>query len=119
MKPEEQEQVWLLEWAFYHPDIRPYLIYIENEGKCSWARGKIAKRMGKKKGVSDLFLAKASDKYHGFWLELKSMSGKPTSDQLKWIKLMESVDYKAGVYYGWVEAAKAICLYLGKDIKGL
>lgn len=119
MKSEQFEQIYLMDWAFNYPDIYPFLIHIPNEGKRTPITGAIAKKMGLKKGVSDLFLAYPTKEYSGFWIELKAAKGKPTREQLSWIELMESVGFKAGVYYGWIEAAKAINIYLGKVTKGL
>lgn len=120
MKPEDFEQIWLMDWVRCHPDIHPYIFHIRNEAKRSKREGHQAKLMGLKTGVSDLFLALPVKNYHGMWIELKSKNGKPSDEQLAWLELMKSVGYHTGVYYGWVEAAKAINNYLGKkQSKGL
>jgi len=49
----------------------------------------------------------------GLWLELKAGKGKPTPAQLEWLRLMQEQGYAAKLAIGWVEAARAICDYLG------
>lgn len=120
MKPEEAEQCALIEWARLHNDIWPYLIHIRNEGKRSLAEGARAKRMGLMKGVSDLFFAKPKiwaygEEYnHGFWIELKSQKGKPSKEQLDFLRKMEIERYETGIFYCWTDAANAILEYLGE-----
>lgn len=115
MRPEDFEQIYLIDWAFCQKDVHPYLLHVRNEGKRTLWEGAKAKRMGLKKGVSDLFFAKPVPPYHGFWIELKSKKGRPTREQLNFLELMESVGYYVGIYYSWQEAPKAINLYLGKN----
>lgn len=125
LKPEEQEQIALLEWARLHHDIWPYLIHIRNEGKRSIYEGAKAKRMGLMKGVSDLFLAKTcyieinGHDSSGLWIELKSSKGKLRNVQRDFLIRMRNEGYKAITAYSWQEAAKAICDYLGKPYNGL
>jgi len=118
MKPEQFEQIYLMDWVATQADIKKYLIHIRNEGKRSWNEGRVATRMGLRKGVSDLFLALPNKKYAGMWIELKAMKGKTTVHQREWLELMRSAGYHADVYYGWVEAAKAISEYVGKEFRG-
>jgi len=128
LKPEEREQCALMQWAHLHNDIWPYLIHIRNEGKRSLAEGARAKRMGLMKGVSDLFLAKPKvtpDGWNndghaeylysgGFWIELKSQKGKPSKEQLDFLRKMEIEGYETGIFYSWTEAANAILQYIGE-----
>jgi len=122
MKPEEREQIALIEWAHLHDDIWPYLIHVRNEGKRSVAEGAKAKRMGLMKGVSDLFLARPrweleNNLKAGLWIELKSKKGRLTPSQNKFLDLMESTGYMASVAYSWTDAANAILEYLGKPLQ--
>lgn len=130
LKPEEQEQIALLEWARLHDDVWPYLIHIRNEGKRSIYEGAKAKKMGLMKGVSDLFLAIpsyfptnfapiSSINEAGFFIELKSKKGKLSIEQSNFLEEMNEIGYRTGVYYCWTDAAKAICDYLGKSYNGL
>ncbi len=123
MKPEEREQCALIQWARLNDDIWPYLIHIRNEGKRSLAEGARAKRMGLMKGVSDLFFAKhrnvtsvfeGGDVEGGLWIELKSKNGKPSKEQLDFLRKMEIEGYETGIFYCWTDAANAILQYIGE-----
>jgi hypothetical protein len=92
---ETQIQIALLEWASYHPILKDFLFHIGNQRKCSPVYGALLKRLGIKRGCSDLMLAYPVSPYHGLFLELKSNGKKPSSDQLKWLERMKSVGYAA------------------------
>lgn len=64
-KPSEtQIAISFVEYvAKVHPDLLEDLIKIDNENKCSWAEGKLKKRMGKRKGASDYFIMKPTCKH--------------------------------------------------------
>lgn len=110
---EYQEQKSLLEWCSYHPHIYPYLVHITNEVKCNPLTGKRLNDIGRKKGVSDLFLAIPTKQYHGLWIEMKRrVKAKVTVEQHEWLDRMNSIGYQAIVAYGWEEAKEAIESYL-------
>ena len=88
------------------------IISIPNHGKRSFWEGLKQKRMGLRKGVSDLFLAKASKRYHGCWLEIKRSGEVPTIAQWEWIYLMRKEGYFADYYDNFDDAIKAIEAYL-------
>jgi hypothetical protein len=118
MKREEYEQMCLIDWAQTKKHIYPYLIHIRNEGKRSISEGARAKRMGLRRGVSDLFLAIPSNGKHGLWIEMKSpktitsCEGKVTREQLFFLDLMNENNYATLVAYGFDEALKGINDYL-------
>ncbi len=130
---EEREQMNLIKWADLYPDIGPFLLYIKNEGKFNsfikngkriCPNGYKANKMGRRKGVSDLFLAipsyykpcfeTESGVYGGFWIELKSAKGVVSDEQKAFLAKMETQGYATGVFYCWTDAANAILEYLGK-----
>lgn len=115
MPTELQEQKWLIKWALHHPICKKYLIAIPNGGSRQSAReGMNLKLSGLKPGVSDLFLAYPSLKFHGLWIEMKRVKprGKLTSEQQNWLWLMIAQGYEAKIAYGWVEAKDIIENYL-------
>lgn len=63
-------------------------------------------------GQSDLFLSIARGGYHGLYIELKSMTGKPSDDQKEFIIDMTNQGYLAGVSYGADEAIANIKTYM-------
>jgi hypothetical protein len=119
MRWEDFEQIALMDWAECYPAIDKYLFHIRNEGKRSYAEGIKAKRMGLKRGVSDLFLAYPREPYAGFWIELKRPKTKDhpagvlNAYQRDFLLAMDEKGYKTGVFYSWTDAAKAIAEYCG------
>lgn len=111
---EQEEQIALLKWASLYNDIAPFLIHIRNEGKRSLREGSIAKKMGLKKGVCDLFFARPSKNFHGFWIELKVGNNKLKKVQKEFMQRMKNENYQIGVFWSWTDAAKAISHYLEK-----
>lgn len=112
---EAEEGKALKDWSDYHPICKDHLIHIANESKTSWQNGRSMKAQGKKKGVSDYFLAYPCGDKHGLWIELKrrvkSLS-KLSIEQAEWLSKCEDVGYGACVAYGAEEAIHAIKKYL-------
>ena len=114
---EAQEGKALKDWSDYHPICKNYLIHIANESKTSWRNGKSMKAQGKKKGVSDYFLAYPSSGKHGLWIELKRLDkslSKVSKEQREWLDLCSEAGYEACVAYGSEEAIHAIEKYLSR-----
>ncbi len=127
---EDDQARWLMTWARAnaraHPEL-DLLFAIPNGGWRDKREAARLKSMGVKAGVSDYLLPVTrsvkesnaegtwfTDTYKpGLWLELKSADGRPTESQLEWGRRMQEQGYEFKVCKGWVEAAKAICTYLG------
>ena len=73
------------------------------------------KRSGYKKGTPDIlfFEPSACGKYHGLAIELKTMKGRPSPEQLKWIDKLNERGWKAVVSKGFDATAEIICEYFG------
>ena len=113
LNPESKEQITFLDWlSLQHPTIRPYIFHIPNERKAKKISGYILKLMGVMPGVSDLFLAWPTGKYHGLFIEMKSGKGKLSESQKEFMAKMNKKDYLAQVCYSWEEAMKLITAYL-------
>ena len=69
-------------------------------------------RMGKAKGVTDLFIAVPSNGHCGLWIEMKSKKGRVTKEQDTFMKTMIMNGYSARVCRSAGEAIKAIDDYL-------
>lgn len=88
-----------------HRKLAKHLIHIPNEGKRSLVEGARQKKLGLKKGVSDLFYAKPHIKdidgirhiLCGLWFEIKTKTGRVTKEQNEFIELMNASHYKAYV----------------------
>jgi hypothetical protein len=104
-----------------HPILKDYYLKNNNEGKRTEAQGWNLKLMGLRSGVSDLFIAYPTNRYHGLWLEVKrniiySPSQKKTDTwiaQQEWIDRMNDVGYFAAFCFGWEDGKRIVEEYLG------
>ncbi|HLX53230.1 MAG TPA: VRR-NUC domain-containing protein [Aquella sp.] len=113
LESSEAKTFWA--WSQYHPIARDHLLHITNEQKTSWATGKKLKAEGRRKGVSDYFLAYPYRGKGGIWIELKRQDkrvSRLTEEQASWLAQCIRVGYEAKVAYGADEAIKAVEDYL-------
>lgn len=111
---ESQEQQALIEWwRMQYPGREILLFHIPNGG---WRNFKTAIRLKKEgvvAGVADLFLAIPSGKRHGLFIEMKRVKGGRQSEaQKEFEKAVKAQGYGYALCNGWLEAARAIRLYL-------
>jgi len=111
---ERDEQIKLFQWIRLNPRIKPFALYIPNDGKRSPQLGAIYKRMGLRPGTSDIFIAmpNKTKTHYGLWIELKWGKNKATPAQLEFINDMRSQGYCAEVIWGADDAIKLITEYL-------
>lgn len=110
---ERQEQECVIDWICkVQPSLRNHTIKIHNEGKCSEFVGAKLNAQGRLTGASDLFFAWPTSSYYGLFIEMKSMTGKPTQAQLVFIDRMNRVGYYACVANGADAAINIIKDYL-------
>jgi len=113
LKAEQIIQINFVNWfKFTYPDYAEDLIHVGNERKCSIIGGRMLKRMGVMRGVSDLFLGVASHDYHGLWIELKTPTGKLSTYQKAFIERKTMRGYKAKTAYSLEEAQEIVQDYL-------
>lgn len=113
-QPERIEHLKVCEWLRQcHPEILFY--HFANERKCSPQQGALLKRMGVIPGVSDLFFPKGNLGHKGLWIELKTLTGKPSKAQQEFIINMRKENYMAEICYGADEAIFAIKLFYGME----
>jgi len=113
---EDNEAMALIRWRDLHARKHPelgLLYHCPNGGFRNAREGARLKRMGVQAGIPDYCLPVARMPYHGAYFELKAKDGRMTDTQFEWLIALIAQDYWAQVVYGWVEAAKAICSYLG------
>jgi hypothetical protein len=110
---ESNEQIAAMDWLrAQYPEVAECTMHIGNERKASYYAGYIMKRMGVLKGASDLFMAWPNGGYHGLFIEIKSLKGKPTPEQLAFIQRMVDKGYYACICYGADEVIKTMKYYL-------
>ena len=115
---EDEEQIYLFSWAELmmdqHPELR-LMHHIPNGGKRSKSEAARFKAMGVKAGVSDIFLPCARCGWHGLYIELKAMDGKPTAEQLQFLENVTAQGYCGVICYGAEQAIKVILRYLAGE----
>ena len=113
---EDTEQKWLFQWAA-QPSIRQkypelaMLYHIPNE-RTDKVQAAILKSMGVKSGVPDLHLPIAAGKYHGLYIEMKALDGKPDDDQIWWAEHLKANGNAHAFCYGWKQATEVLGWYL-------
>lgn len=111
LNEEECHQVTVFDWIRLNK-LDNICFHPANERKCSPAQGAKLKRLGVKKGVSDIFVMTARNGYHGLIIELKSKNGRASAEQQEFLQNMRMQGYNALLCYGADEAIKAIESYL-------
>lgn len=110
----EQQQV--IKWS-QQPSIRKeypelaMLYHIPNE-RADKVQAAILKAIGVKKGVPDLHLPIPSGKFHGLYIEMKALDGKPEDEQIWWLEHLKANGYACAVCYGWQKATEVLLWYL-------
>lgn len=113
MQPEQIEHINIVNWFNYqYPELQEDFHHFANERRCSVQQGRILKRMGVKKGVSDFFLALPCGGYHGLWIELKVRKGKLSKEQINFLDRKTMRGYMAVAVWGYAAALAAIEAYL-------
>jgi VRR-NUC domain len=126
--PEDDHAMALMRWVRLHERSVPelsLLFHIPNGGRRNVREAARLKAMGVKAGVSDYFLPVPQwDEYAepvscmispGLWIELKAGKNRPTPAQFDWQHKMQDRGYDVRICTGWIEAAKCIAYYLGRE----
>ena len=109
---ETQEQITIIKYC----DLKKIPIYaIPNGGYRNVIEARNLKLQGVKSGVPDMCIPLARKGYHGLYIELKVGKNKPSTNQLKWIEILNTNGYKAVVCYGFDETIKTIEDYLKEN----
>ena len=90
--------------------------FIPNEGIRSERTGARLKKIGLKKGFPDLFIIRPCGKYHGLFIEMKSIRGTATLEQKEWIIKLNSLGYKAVICRGFEAAKETIDKYIKEEL---
>lgn len=122
---EHDDQVRIFAWAEISQGIYPTLRYLYaniNGAKLPYKRDASGKRFspeafrlkaeGLRSGVPDITLPVPIGTYHGFYLELKHGSNKPSPEQIEWLQGLRDLGYCTEVAWGWEEGIQKIQDYL-------
>jgi hypothetical protein len=106
LKKESDEQIKIVHWIKSCTNLPVYATI--NEGKRGWFNASILKKMGLRSGVSDLFIPRAIDGYHGCFLEIKVGKGKLSPMQAIFLEDMINENYFASAVWGSDSAIQII-----------
>jgi hypothetical protein len=112
---EHDEQAALIHWCNLHQRKHPeitLLFAIPNGGHRHIAVAHKMKAEGVKSGVPDLFLPVPRGGYHGLFIEMKVVGGRPSKNQAVWIENLTRQGYMTIVCFNWIVAKDAIVSYL-------
>lgn len=112
---EDEEQTVLFSWAALMEERFPalrWMHHIPNGGKRSKREAALFRAMGVKAGVSDIFLPAARGGWHGLYIEMKALDGRPSAEQRAFARDMGGEGYLAVFCYGAEQAERAIIAYL-------
>lgn len=116
---EHQEQAALFEYleleSGRHPEYR-LAFAVPNGARTSMSVAKKLKAEGLRAGVPDVCIPIPSGKYHGMFLELKRLGGKPSDVQMEWLEALRNQGYYATICEGWIAAKNEIELYLAGEV---
>jgi len=120
-RKESEEQTAIIEWAniMQHrvPELA-LLYHVPNGGSRNVVEAKRLKAQGVKSGVPDLVLPVARGKYHGLYIELKTLRGRVSDTQKQWLDALRNQGYAAIVCRGADEAIAMIAKYLaGEEVQ--
>jgi VRR-NUC domain len=101
---EDLIQIAFVAWVNRHfPTVQ--IIHIKNEGKADKMERAKDVMMGFKKGASDLLLQKENGR--NFFIELKTLDGKPSKEQIEFIEKQAAFGNNAAILYGIKNCLKA------------
>lgn len=110
---EDDIQKTVMQWVRLQ-GLGGVVFHIPNQGKRSMRYGKQLKDMGMRPGVSDLFIARSSGKYHGAWIELKSATGRITPEQKHFLSDMQEEGYFTAICWSIEDAIATIKNYFSE-----
>lgn len=119
---EADEQIALFEWARYsegrYPELK-MMFHVPNGGSRNIVEARNLKRQGVKAGVPDIFLALASNGYHGLFIEMKRpLGGRVSDQQTEWLVNLRAEGYAAYVCQGCEAARRLIMDYIsGRELQ--
>lgn len=127
LKPEERTQKALVEYMFMvYPQVFPYVIKINNEGKRSAIGTYILKLMGLHPGASDLFIACPTRAHGGLWMEIKpdgwagpksKAEKEHVARQKRFLENMDVAGYGTAFCVGIDECMRAVDNYFAGTFK--
>lgn len=108
---EHDEQVAFLAWTRTRPELA--LVHaIPNGGHRDRRTAQRLKAEGVRAGIPDLFVPVMRGGHGGLYIEMKSMIGTPSPEQMRVMSALHAAGYCAVVVRGWRNAAAVTEAYL-------
>lgn len=108
-------QIAITKWARLQKNMYPELALFHAipNGSATTGKNRInLVRSGLLRGMPDLFLPVPRGTFHGFYIELKTKSGKLSHDQVHVIELLRDQNYKVEICRSTIECIEMIKDYL-------
>ena len=113
MKPEDIIQKQVVTYI----RMKDLLVFSSQNGTYKTIQAAVkANVMGQCAGEPDLFIAKANNKYHGLYLELKHGKNKTTKTQDIIILKLQELGYYVGIAYTFEDSKLIIDNYLANKL---
>jgi hypothetical protein len=114
MRTEHEEQAAVIQWFdMQYKPLAGLLFAVPNAAKRNYALAAYMKKEGLRAGVSDLMLPVAKYGFNGLFIEMKSLSGKPTKEQALFMARVTEQGYMAALCKGADAAMGVLKSYLG------
>lgn len=121
-RSEDTEQIRVMEWAARaecrYPELK-WLHHVPNGGARNSGEAVKLKRMGVKRGVSDICLPFAHGRYHGLYIEMKYGRNVTTQEQREFLCDMKDADNCAAVCHDAQSAIDLIERYVTLPERGI
>ncbi len=112
-REEASHQKAFFQWlAYTHPEAYDLTWHCPNGGKRNAFEAARFKEIGVKPGVPDVFMAVASDSFHGLFIEFKSGRNGLTISQRDMLLKLLNQKYKVAVCHSVDAAIETVELYL-------
>lgn len=114
---EAQHQANVIKWS-RQPHIRAQwpelalLFHIPNGGTRDKIEARHLKQQGVKRGVPDLCLPVSRGRYHALYIEMKTETGRATTDQIEWGERLLAQGNMWEICHGWESAVRVLEWYL-------
>lgn len=121
-RSEDTEQIRVMDWAASaecrYPELK-WLHHVPNGGARNSGEAIKLKRMGVKRGISDLCLPIAHGRYHGLYIEMKYGRNVTTQEQREFLLDMKEADHLVAVCHDAQSAIDLIERYVTLPARGI
>ena len=117
--PEELEMFAFFDYCKYMEAQHPayaLAFHVPNERKASIQRRVALKRAGVRKGIPDIVVPVANDKYSGLYIEMKVKPNKPSPEQITVLWNLNAIGNYAVLCWSATEAIEVLKKYMANKL---